>query len=96
MRKLKMNPVIEKRINAIAKMTDRNCHTEAYIASCNLIGSPAKDIKTQFESILSEQDRLGYLPNNRVQVRYNLYQDMMKLAYQYLDRSEYRALYASL
>ena len=80
-------------IKRIARMTDRNDHTRAYIAGAKMLG--LKALAAAFERVSRAQEREGYLPHGLSEERYGLYKQMMAEAERRLTPEEFKSFHSA-
>lgn len=74
---------LNARFDALAAMTERNEHTAACIAGCDLLielGCSVEDTRDALAAIGWDVLRVGYLPHETSDKRYALYTGMIEAA----------------
>ena len=84
------NPATVKRITTL---TDRNAHTEALILGAEMLG--ASGVVKKLKLVLQLHNLEGHLPTPLGEYRRILYEEVMRLAKQSLDREQFQSFYGA-
>ena len=82
-----------KLLKEIQQMTCFNDHTGALLLAATTLG--CNKLAEQLEGIQREQSRLGNLPPNLYQDRYEIYTELMAFAKRNMLAASYEQLYAA-
>jgi hypothetical protein len=75
----------------LLSLTELNLHVESYLAAARAFGLPK--LEAQFERIIRDQARFGYMPPKLYAEKREAYEKLMSEAKLRLSDDEYKALY---
>lgn len=73
---------VDKKIKAIAQLTDNNDHNGSMLVGLSMLGNDKliKDLVKRMEVIMDKHDKLGHMPQGLMNDRMSIMKDMFKIA----------------
>ncbi len=100
---MKLSQIIEavdntdKKIRAIAQLTDNNDHGGAIVVGLTLLGTDklVKDLLKKTETIMDKHDKLGHMDQGMTNDRMAIYKKMMSIAKKRMDSKTFNAFHGA-